>query len=111
MLSSPVYYGDFQMQRNRNANYAYIEEGTMLLELANRAADIYDARPLHEKKTILQAVLSNSTYSGSKLHPVYRKPFDTLVQPQSRYQKAKAASVSSDLHEIWLPGEDSNLQP
>ena len=91
------------MQRHRNANYAYIEEGALLLDLAHHAADLYDVRPMNEKKAILQAVLSNSTYSGGKLHPVYRKPFDTLVQPQSRYQKARAASVSSDPNDIWLP--------
>ncbi len=91
------------IQRHRNANYTYIEEGAMLLEVAHHAADLYETRPINEKKNILQAVLSNSTFSGGKLHPVYRKPFDTLVQPQSRYQKAKAASVPSDLAELWLP--------
>ncbi len=97
--------------KHRNANYTYIEEGEMLLDLARRAADLYELQPMNEKRKIIQVVLSNSTFSGGKLYPVYRKPFDVLVQPQSRYQKAKAASVPSDLRDIWLPDQDSNLEP
>ncbi|HEY3416380.1 MAG TPA: recombinase family protein [Armatimonadota bacterium] len=97
-----------EILKHRNANFAYIEEGAKLLELAHRGVELYEQRPLAEKRQILQAVLSNSTFSDGKLHPVYRKPFDMLILPQSRHQKVKAAGVSSDLLEIWQPLGDSN---
>ncbi len=98
-----------EVQKHRNANYTYIEEGAMLLDIASRAVDIYDLQPIHEKRKIIQVVLSNSTYSVGRLHPVYRKPFSMLLQAQREHQNTRAASVSSDPNEIWYPRQDSNL--
>jgi hypothetical protein len=46
----------------------------------------------------------NSTWKHGRLAPVYRKPFDFLVENYQRAKKASEESVTKiSVNEIWLP--------
>ena len=101
-----------KVEQHHNANRSYFEEGTRLLELAQKAVTLYEKQEMEEKRRLLNFVFSNSTWKDGKLIPAYRKPFDLLALTNTAYQKEKAVSSKKDgLFEIWLPGQDSNLQP
>ena len=101
-----------KIEQHQSANRFYLEEGTRFLELAQKAVTLYEKQEMEEKRRLLNFVFSNSTWKDGKLKPVYRKPFDLLALTNTAYQKEKAVSSKKDgLFEIWLPGQDSNLQP
>jgi site-specific DNA recombinase len=98
--------------RSKNIKMLYIEEGVRLLELTQKAVDLYEKQEMMEKRRILDFVLSNCLWKDGALIPNYRKPFDMLALTNTTYQKKKTASHSkSGLFEIWLPGRDSNPRP
>ena len=101
-----------KIEQHHSANRSYFEEGTRLLELAQDAGTIYEKRKMEEKRSLLNFVFSNSTWKDGKLIPAYRKIFELLALTNTAYQKEKAVSSKKDgPFEIWLPEEDSNLQP
>jgi hypothetical protein len=101
-----------KIEQHQGANRSYLEEGARLLELAQQAVTLYEKQEMQEKRRLLNFVFSNSTWKDGKLIPAYRKPFDLLALTNTAYQKEKAVSSKKDgLFEIWLPGQDSNLQP
>ena len=96
-----------KIEKHRNANHSYIDDGVRLLELAQKAADLYDRQEMREKCRILVFVFSNSTWKDGRLTPNYRKSFDMLALTNATYQKEKATSPKKDrLFEIWLPELD-----
>ena len=66
--------------RHEDAKRTYIEEGIMLLTLAQEASDLYAEQPSDEKRRLLQYLLSNSSWKAGKLTVEYRKPFDFLTK-------------------------------
>jgi site-specific DNA recombinase len=95
---------------HRNADQAYLDAGIGLLELADRAADLFAKQPPREKRRLLDFVLSNSTWANGELTPEFRQPFDMIAVEATKCAREKAAGVSSDdLHQNRLPDEDSNL--
>jgi site-specific DNA recombinase len=101
-----------KIERHQDANRAYLDEGIRLLELAQRAAILYEKQEMAEKRRLLNFVCSNSIWKDGKLIPNYRKPFDLLAVTNLEYQKQKAISLSeNDLFDFWLPGRDSNPRP
>ena len=73
------------------------DEAEATFKLLQRMPYLYSRQSHEERVRLLRVVLSNSTLEGGKIEPIYRKPFDLVAE-----------GVSSSL---WLPGEDSNLQP
>jgi hypothetical protein len=57
---------------HRQADQSYMEEGLALLELAGRAADLFEKQEPSEKRRLLDFVLSNSTGPTGVLTPVFR---------------------------------------
>ena len=101
-----------KIEKHQNANTAYLEEGTRILELAQHAVTLYEKQDMPEKRRLLNFVLSNSSWKDGRLIPGYRKPFDLLAVTNLAYQKEKAFSPTKDgLFDIWLPGTDSNRRP
>jgi site-specific DNA recombinase len=89
-----------------------LEDGVRLLELAQKAASLYEKQEMREKRRILDFLFSNCLWKNGALIPHYRKPFDLLALTNSAYQKRKATSrAKSGLSENWLPGRDSNPRP
>jgi site-specific DNA recombinase len=101
-----------KIEQHQHANQTYLDEGVRLLELAQRATNLYERQEMREKRRLLDFVFSNSTWQDGCLIPAYRKPFDMLAITNEAYHKEKAASGASDgLFTLWLPGPDSNQRP
>ncbi len=91
------------------ANENYLAEGVALLNLAGRAADLFETGTSAEKRSLLGFVLSNCTWADGVLTPVYRQPFDMIVDASSRCAIEKAAgTVSSGLCQLMGGRGDSN---
>ena len=87
------------------ANQRYVSEGVMLLELANQASALFAAQPASEKRRLLDFVLSNCSWKAGELTPVFRQPFDIMVDmARSESIKKVAGGHSSDLCQDQLPG-------
>lgn len=69
-----------KIEQHQGANRSYFEEGTRLLELAQKVVILYEKQEMQEKRRLLNFVFSNSTWKDGKLTPAYRKPFDLLAQ-------------------------------
>ena len=88
-----------------------MEEGLALLELAGRAADLFEKQEPREKRGLLEFVLSNSAWANGVLTPEFRQPFDLLADAAAITRNEKAAgTLPDDLHQGKLPGQDSNLE-
>ena len=57
----------------------YYSNANTLLELANRAYDLFMCSELDEKRQFLGFVLQNANFDGKNLDFTLKKPFDTLV--------------------------------
>lgn len=65
-----------------------------------------------EKRRLLDFVLSNSTWKGGELTPVYRQPFDMIADAATLAANGKVAGDSSDdHHQLKYARRDSNPQP
>lgn len=104
-----------KMESHQTANTSYIDQGIRILELANRAWELYEKQEMHEKRRLLDFVCSNSTWADGKLLPNYRKPFDLIVEArkmQDEIEEQTGAEFDKTAqNEIWLPGLDSNQEP
>jgi site-specific DNA recombinase len=99
------------IQDHRQADQSYMEEGLALLELAGRAADLFEKQVPGEKRRLLDFVLSNSTWANGVLTPVFRQPFDLLADAAAMTRcKMAAGTLPEGLHQGELPGQDSNLE-
>lgn len=82
------------IQWHRNANKNYFETGVQILELSNKAYDLFKVRKPHEKRDLLNKVLSNCKLDGEEVDFTYRKPFDIIAEGFNRSN--------------WRPQGDSN---
>ena len=69
-----------QIERHQQANQNYIEDGTRLLDLANRAAEIFERQPATEKRKLLRFVVAQCSWKDGQLEFEYRKPFDLIAE-------------------------------
>jgi len=67
-----------RLEEHQDASQSYMD-GIALLELANRAADLFAEQPASEKRRLLEFVLSNSLLANGELTPEFRQPFDMLA--------------------------------
>lgn len=68
-----------QIARHEKAEHNYLNEGIRLLELSQRASELFDSQPAEEKAKLLKYVCSNSTWKDGCLTIHFRKPFDTIA--------------------------------
>ena len=100
-----------EIERHRNADRTYLDEGVAQLELAKDAQRLFAKQDAREKRRLLDFVLSNCQWYDGRLTATFRQPFDLL-------SKTIAASKSEEVpdgffvpnSEKWLPGQDSNLR-
>ncbi|MCD6225468.1 recombinase zinc beta ribbon domain-containing protein [bacterium] len=88
---------DGKLASLQKAEDEYYITANYLLELANRAYELFKSSEAEEKRQLLKLVLQNCTLKGRKLQFTLKKPFDSILFCASR--------------QAWLPGEDSNLRP
>ncbi|MES0056590.1 zinc ribbon domain-containing protein [Mesorhizobium sp. M0078] len=69
-----------EIERHGSAEESYMEDGIRLLELARKAGQLFAKQPVHEKKRLLNLVLSNCQWDKGEVHPVFRQPFDLLAE-------------------------------
>lgn len=67
------------LDRLESVDDNYFKTASTLLELANRAYELFLGSELDEKRELLGFVIQNSNFDGEKLNFTLKKPFDTLV--------------------------------
>ena len=65
--------------KHNNAQTKYFELGISILELSQRAKEIYQKATIEEKRTLLSLVFSNLYLNEGKLTTFYTKPFEILA--------------------------------
>jgi site-specific DNA recombinase len=100
------------IERHRDADKSYLNEGVALLELARDAERLFAKQDPREKRRLLNFLLSNCTWKDGELTATFRQPFDLLAETVIATEKEPGLEVASDLkNEKWLPEQDSNLRP
>ena len=101
-----------QVGRHRAASQTYFEEGVQLLELSQRAAELFSAQAPKEQRRLLDFVLSNCTWANGKLEVEFRQPFALLAVAAETVETKPAAGGGPDGRcPGRLPGLDSNQRP
>jgi DNA invertase Pin-like site-specific DNA recombinase len=72
------------IERHKDANTNYFEQGIKILELAQKAYFSYLEQNNTGKRNLLNILLSNCTLNDGNLYPTYRKPFDLLAKKPFR---------------------------
>ncbi len=83
------------IEKHQRANQKYMHHGVALLELASRAAELFERRDARQKRLLLNFVLSNSVWADGVLTPVFRQPFDMIADAAKLCATKKAAGASS----------------
>ncbi|MBI4871321.1 MAG: recombinase family protein [Candidatus Riflebacteria bacterium] len=94
------------------ANQNYLDEGVLLLELAQKAHQLFIQQIPSEKRRLLDFVCSNSTWANGALTVSYRKPF-SLIASAASAAKTIAASAGAETakSEVWYPIPTANYAP
>jgi site-specific DNA recombinase len=89
-----------------------IDEGIKLLDLAHRAADLFERQEPKEKRRLLDFVVSNCEWKERKLAAKLRQPFDLIADmaalPALETPVSGASQAESSL---WRGRRDSNPRP
>jgi len=88
---------DTKLAMLQDAEDNYYITAKYILELANRAYDLFISSEVEERRQLLKLVLSNLRIEGRNVCYDAVKPFDSIL-----------VSANS---QSWLPGLDSNQQP
>jgi hypothetical protein len=95
------------IETHQKASESCMEEGIRILELSDRACELYEKQEMVEKRRFLDYLFSNSTWANGKLTPKYRKPFDLVVEAQElqdeRGDGDGGGFDKTAQNEIWLP--------
>ncbi len=69
-----------ELSFHQAADQSYLEDGIRLLDLADRAQEIFEKRSVADKKRLLKFALSNCTWKKGHLSVTYREPFDIIAK-------------------------------
>ena len=69
-----------QLNAQQKANKSYYETGVRLIELSNRAYELYEKQNVKEKQKLLKFLLSNSKMQGNTVDFVLKMPFSLIVE-------------------------------
>ena len=108
------------LQRHKNANVSYVELGSSILDLTQRAREIYEKASPEKRRKLLSIVFGDLKLKNKTLAPGYNKAFvfirervnklnqeEFTLEPTASSNKAvilESAQNSQD----WLPDLDSN---
>ena len=77
-----------------------------------RAADLFAVQPVHEKQGFLRLILKSATWREGELQTEFQQPFENLRRSnQLSNTKHKENGATNAEIDIWLPRQDSNLEP
>jgi hypothetical protein len=68
------------MQFVREGDAHYLTSARIVLELSNKAYDLFMRQDSSEKRKLVNILLSNSSFDGKVLEFTLRKPFDTVME-------------------------------
>lgn len=74
-----------QIEKHTIADRKYVDFGSLLLDLANKAVDVYKVRKIDEKRTVLKIIFSNLLLRNKKIEFSFNPIFDGVFQ----YSKTK----------------------
>ena len=93
-----------KLERHRQADSAYLEEGARLIEVASRALQIYNRHGLVERRGFLASILKDTKLKDGQLTAAYRPAFQVLAtmaaqtsSPPSRGSRGRRSSKVS----VW----------
>jgi site-specific DNA recombinase len=98
-----------EIERHRNADKSYLDEGVALLDLARNAQRLFAKQEPREKRRLLNFVLSNCTWEDGEVVSTFHQPFDMLAETVTAAAHVGAGDgAESGKTEIWLGDLDSN---
>jgi DNA invertase Pin-like site-specific DNA recombinase len=101
-----------EMAAHEAADQSYKDEGMALLELASRAAQLYERQAPMERRKLLNFMVSNSIWREGNLEVVWREPFDLLAKSLDGVRENEnPPKGNSGGHSEWLPLVDLNHRP
>lgn len=79
-----------------------MEDGIRLLELARNAGRLFVKQAPHEKKRLLNLVLSNCQWDRGEVRAIFRQPFDFLSETTAgaATHEATEGTISANLCEL-----------
>ena len=80
------------IEEHQGANQVYLDEGVRILELSQRAYDLFKKQEPREKRRLLNFLLSNCAWKNGELTATFRQPFNMISEMNSTHQKKKATS-------------------
>ncbi|MFC1706812.1 recombinase zinc beta ribbon domain-containing protein [Planctomycetota bacterium] len=92
------------IEEHRNANRSYLDDGVRLIDLAQRAGELFRKQTAAEKRRLLEFVCSNSSWKGGELTVTWRQPFDLLADAKDRVDENEpVGGGSSGLRDRLAP--------
>jgi hypothetical protein len=81
-----------------------MEAGIRIIELSQKLHSMFVKQSAHEKRRLLDFVVSNCLWKDGLITPTFRQPFDMLAVAVARNLPSEVASeVPSARNENWLP--------
>jgi site-specific DNA recombinase len=100
------------IERHRDADRSYLNEGVALLELAKDAQRLFAKQEPREMRRLLNFLVSNCTWKDGELTATFRQPFDILAETIATAETESGFEFASERkNDKWLPEQDSNLRP
>jgi site-specific DNA recombinase len=117
---------------HQKAEHSYMDEGVRILELAQKAGDLFDRQTDKEKRKLLNCLMERAVWKGGALAIEFRQPFDMLLDAAAVAEAKRSARANAGTRkslpsnwattrkqgeneasvarfEDWLPSQDSNL--
>ncbi len=69
-----------QIAKHEQADASCLEQGLALLELGQKAAELFDVADQRERRELLNFLVSNSTWGDGELKIEWRKPYSFLAE-------------------------------
>jgi hypothetical protein len=83
------------IEDHQKADQSYLDEGVRILELAQRAGDLFDKQAHSEKRRLLNCVLAASSWKNGALAAEFRQPFDILIDAKAKVEEKVAIDAIS----------------
>ena len=86
-----------------------MDEDVQILELARNAQRLFERQEPHQKRRLLNFVLSNCTWEEGEVVATFRQPFDLLAETTTNAVRHVTGNMANSAKsEIWLGDLDSN---
>ena len=90
--------------KHQAANQVYLDEGVQLLELSQKAYDLFVKQEPREQRRLLDFLLSNCTWKDSQLSVTFRQPFDLISDASKTLKRETASGIDTDGRRLVMGG-------